>query len=100
MNSKYNDYQIAKVNEYIDDIFYSGKNYSYTDIANLVGCSETFVQNQFCQRLPILRSMESEKKVLTFEIPEVEYHAQEMHGRIQIINGKVCHIYQSRMNEL
>ena len=97
---KYNALKIAKVNEYIDNIFYFGKNYSYTEIANAVGCSETFVQNQFCQRLPILRSIESEKKVLTFEVPEVEYHAQEMHGRIQIINGKVCHVYQSRINEL
>jgi hypothetical protein len=94
-----NALKIAKVNEYIDNIFYFGKNYKYAEIANAVGCSETFVQNQFCARLPILRSMEAEKKVKYIEVPQVEYHAQEMHGRIELINGKVCHVYPSRMNE-
>lgn len=81
-----------KVNQYVDEIFWNGADYTMAQIAYKVGCSESFVRSQYEMRLGYLR----EEKALQ----EIEFPAREMHGRVERINGKMYHVYESRMNQL
>jgi hypothetical protein len=85
----------------IDSVFFEGANYNYADIAKTNGISERQVNAMFCARLKHNQKIIAEQKRLAKleERGEQEiFQAITIVGRKELINGKLCHVYPSRMN--
>ena len=91
----------AKCYEMIDRVFFDGVNYTYMDIAKKNGISERQVHTLFTQRLKhnqnILAEQKRQAKIKEKGDQEI-FPSITILGRKELINGKVCHVYPSRMN--
>jgi hypothetical protein len=96
MATKVTQQHIHTMYEMIDEVFFKGAPHSYMDIAKAVGLSERCVKDYFDERFLHNQNILAEKKRLPVDV--TEFPMITIVGRREVINGKVCHVYPSRMN--
>ena len=93
---------LESINQMIDRVFFDGENLTYDDIAKANGISERYVHTLFERRFKHNQKIlleQKKKQVIAKQNEDVEiFQSITIVGRKELINGKVCHVYPSRMN--
>ena len=84
--------------ELIDSVYFDGADYSYKTIALKIGISERHVHTLFSERLQQNRESYAKKKAADLITKKSVIIEDDAQGRKELINGKICHVYPSRMN--